>query len=183
MISSTGSSTGSMTSPRKIEANRKNALASTGPKSQAGKQQSARNARRHGLAMPILSDPQASAEVSKLARELSSRNPMLEELTAAARVAEAHLEVVRVRKTRRNLISPALSNSAYWPVKSSRKLPTRKVIKLLSGPPTPEKFTFIIADLAGTFKAMDRYERRALSRRKFAIRELDAAKTKSSSAG
>src|SRR5215831_3019629 len=40
----------SMTSYRQIEANRRNALKSTGPKTEAGKQASRRNAVRHGLA-------------------------------------------------------------------------------------------------------------------------------------
>src|SRR5215813_2773023 len=38
-----------MTSYRQIEANRRNALKSTGPKTEAGKQASRRNAVRHGL--------------------------------------------------------------------------------------------------------------------------------------
>jgi hypothetical protein len=38
-----------MTSFRQIEANRRNALRSTGPKTEEGKQQSRRNALRHGL--------------------------------------------------------------------------------------------------------------------------------------
>jgi hypothetical protein len=38
-----------MTSYRQIEANRRNALKSTGPKAEAGKQVSRRNALRHGL--------------------------------------------------------------------------------------------------------------------------------------
>jgi hypothetical protein len=38
-----------VTSFRKIEANRRNALRSTGPKSHNGKRQSRRNAVRHGL--------------------------------------------------------------------------------------------------------------------------------------
>jgi hypothetical protein len=38
-----------MTSFRRIEANRRNALRGTGPKTEAGKQQSRRNAVRHGL--------------------------------------------------------------------------------------------------------------------------------------
>jgi hypothetical protein len=87
-----------MTSPRKIEANRKNALASTGPKSQECKQRSVRNARRHGLAVRILSEPQTSAEVAKLTREITGPNPTSEESTAATRVAEAHLEIVAFAK-------------------------------------------------------------------------------------
>jgi hypothetical protein len=39
-----------MTSYRQIEANRRNALNSTGPRTEAGKEQSRRNAVRHGLA-------------------------------------------------------------------------------------------------------------------------------------
>jgi hypothetical protein len=38
-----------MTSFRQIEANRRNALASTGPKTEDGKRRSRRNAVRHGL--------------------------------------------------------------------------------------------------------------------------------------
>ena len=165
-----------MTSLRKVEANRKNALSSTGPKSNEGKHRSARNARRHGLAVPIGAHPGANAEVANLAREIAGPNPTTEMLTAATRAAEAHLEIVRVRQTRRELISPALNNSEYWPLKESNKLPTRKVMELLSGPPSAGKLAFVIADLSDTFRVMDRYERRAQSRRKFAIRDLDAAR-------
>ena len=38
-----------MTSVRQIEANRRNALASTGPKTESGKQRASQNAVRHGL--------------------------------------------------------------------------------------------------------------------------------------
>jgi hypothetical protein len=38
----------------------------------------------------------------------------------------------------------------------------------------PKKFVYVLAELTKELKAMDRYERRALSRRKFAIRKLDA---------
>ncbi len=45
-----------MTSFRQIEANRRNALRSTGPKTEEGKQQSRRNALRHGLTAETVID-------------------------------------------------------------------------------------------------------------------------------
>jgi hypothetical protein len=41
-------------------------------------------------------------------------------------------------------------------------------------PQGPKKVLYILGDLTKQLNSMDRYERRALSRRKFAIRELDA---------
>jgi hypothetical protein len=43
-------------------------------------------------------------------------------------------------------------------------------------PQGAEKFTQILSDLTKKLIAMDRYERRALSRRRFAIRELDTTR-------
>jgi hypothetical protein len=51
-----------MTSLRQIEANRRNALRSTGPKTEEGKKRSRRNAVRHGLTaetvIEMLEDPE-----------------------------------------------------------------------------------------------------------------------------
>src|SRR6516225_676416 len=51
-----------MTSYRQIEANRRNALKSTGPKTEAGKQASLRNAVRHGLTAETVIDALEDAE-------------------------------------------------------------------------------------------------------------------------
>ena len=51
-----------MTSLKQIEANRRNSLKSTGPRTEAGKQQSARNAVRHGLTAETVIEPLEDAE-------------------------------------------------------------------------------------------------------------------------
>ena len=51
-----------MTSLKQIEANRRNAENSTGPRSKAGKQRSSRNAIRHGLTAETVIEPLEDAE-------------------------------------------------------------------------------------------------------------------------
>jgi hypothetical protein len=60
-----------MSSAGKINANRANARASRGPKTAQGRARSARNARRHGLSLPVLSDRALSDEVEALACEIA----------------------------------------------------------------------------------------------------------------
>jgi hypothetical protein len=57
-----------MASRRKIEANRVNAQASTGPKTAQGRARAARNAHRHGLSLSVISNPVFSEQVELLVR-------------------------------------------------------------------------------------------------------------------
>ena len=60
-----------MTSDRRQRANRANAKSSTGPKTAAGKALAAQNAFRHGLNVPVLSDPLLAPEIEAMARRIS----------------------------------------------------------------------------------------------------------------
>ena len=89
-----------MTSGRKIESNRNNAKKSTGPRSEAGRQISRYNARRHGLAVAISADPSFSNEIETLAKALSAGIGGQTVGEFAREAAEADIDLQRIRKTR-----------------------------------------------------------------------------------
>jgi hypothetical protein len=70
---------------------------------------------------------------------------------------------------RRDMIALVLAYETYWPRKL-KKRPTRKMVEFLGGAPTVEKLEFVLADLSTRLERLDRYERRASSRRKGAMR-------------
>ncbi len=152
-----------MISARKRRANRANARASTGPKTAAGKAQAARNSRKHGLRASVLSDPTLAAQVQQLAEDIVGPHAGLEVRERAERIAEAHIDLVRVRMARLHLLSEALPGLTSATGSNSQ-------IKAVAA----EEFTLSPSGLTNKLALIDRYERRALSRRKFAMRAFDA---------
>jgi hypothetical protein len=131
-----------MTSERKIAANRNNAKKSTGPRTEAGRATSRQNARRHGLATGIGSDPAFRDDIEVLAGLLAGGRENIGEFAREA--AEAHLDLLRIRKIRAALYAR---------------------MRFFGGASTQD-----LMKAAEQFERLDRYERRAFSRRKRAMR-------------
>jgi len=92
-----------MATAKQIEANRKNATRSTGPRTAVGKLNSSRNALRHGLSLPLIMNAATMADVEELARLLANEDT--NSMAAALHAAAAHLDLQRVQKIRRDMLA------------------------------------------------------------------------------
>jgi hypothetical protein len=196
---------------RRLRAGFVDRSARRGPLTATGKARASQNARRHGLSRSVLRDRVASLEIEDLIRKICRARPggqtdadgtkgtdtaVDRELARIAhRIAEAQVDLLRVRRARHDLISRAFSNPHFRPgkglhawirqlakagayIKQGVALPQdlREAIEVK--PQGAEKLALILSDASAELARMDRYERRALWRRKYAIREFDAAQEK-----
>jgi hypothetical protein len=141
------------------------------------------------LSLPVSSDPALSEEVEALAREIAGTDARAEIQELARRAAEAQIDLRRVRYARHQLLSDAFNNP-YYESRADTRMKVAVLSRLLrprapdiliaalsafltSTPVGPQKFALILSREARRLLAMDRYERRALLRRKVALRALD----------
>jgi hypothetical protein len=87
-----------MATEKQIAANRANSKRSTGPKTAIGRLKSSRNAHKHGLSRALVN----TTHVETFARTLASAGFYL---VAAREVAEAELELARIRLVRNRMIA------------------------------------------------------------------------------
>ena len=101
-----------MTSLRQRYANQLNALASTGPRTAVGKARAAQNARKHGLRVPALRDPEKTRNIAELARKLAGPTADAQRFEAACRLVAAQIDILDIREARLPLLARALEDRA-----------------------------------------------------------------------
>jgi hypothetical protein len=151
-----------MTSPRKIAANRKNARRSTGPRTRRGKLRVRGNAFRHGLATTVSSDPALTDEIERLAKGLAGETRSATRRATAHAAAEAEIELRRVRRHRAMMLRTEIV---------MEKLETAKAGGNVHDPAIKSQAMVRVFD---RLQRLERYIRRATSRRNRLFRELAA---------
>jgi len=174
-----------MASERQIAANRRNARKSTGPRSGAGKKRASRNAYRHGLTLSVASTKASAKQLDKLVRRIAGDTEDAIVLERARAIAQAELDLARVRRAKVALIECA---SAFGELDPRSLTTVTRVIRFLNAfypgrvalpkpldssatmpSQEPDRSAEAIRRLLPELRKLERYERRATARRDRAI--------------
>jgi hypothetical protein len=176
----------------RTSANRRNAQRSTGPRTSRGKKRVAQNALRHGLAVPINGAPAFDERIDRLTLLLAGPRADEERINLARRVAEAQIDLGRVRTTKLALLKAILQDHERLTNQLFRQAKAKRTIIRLGKGSSLEDFKQAQVlfkqmsegnpgaregptDPSEALRRLDRYERRARSRRATAIRAFDTA--------
>ena len=170
-----------MASEGQIAANRRNARKSTGPRSGTGKKRASRNAYRHGLTLNITSTAAFAKQLDKLVREIAGDSRDAIVLERARTIAQAELDLARVRRAKVALIERA---SAFGEIDPPQAFSTVTQIKrffnaldrgkLILPKPSdssatmpsqePDRSAEAVRRVLPELRKLERYERRAAAR-------------------
>jgi hypothetical protein len=175
-----------MASERQIAANRRNARNSTGPRSGAGKKRASGNAYRHGLSLNITSTAAYAKQLDDLVRKIAGDSKDAIMLERARAIAQAELDLARVRRAKVALIERASVFGELDPP----QLTVTQMIQLVNaferGRPIPEpidasarmpsqepdRSAEAVRRVLPELRKLDRYERRAAAQRERAVLDL-----------
>ena len=162
-----------MATQKQIEANRRNARKSTGPRSASGKKRTSRNAFSHGLSRPMFGAAftrAVEALTSPILDDLGKANDQ-HALASARQIAEAGFKDARVQR-----IKVALIERAHNVVGLTTLMSTRPKGAIDTLPPMPEdepqRTAEAVRRVLPELVRLNRYEVRAVARRDQAIRTL-----------
>ena len=174
-----------MASERQIAANRRNARKSTGPRSGAGKKRAGRNAYRHGLTLSVTPTTAVAKQLDKLVRKIAGDSEDAIVLERARAIAQAELDLARVRRAKLALIERASAFGELDPPQLTVAQLIRmanafdrgkltivpKPIDALATMPSqePDRSAEAIRRVLPELRKLERYERRAAARRDRAI--------------
>lgn len=172
-----------MTSERKVEANRRNAKKSSGPKSSQGKKRAAQNARRHGLSVSLLASEDNAAWIKRMVNATCGVDADRDTQGLAQEIFYAQSTLLRIRAARKELFTRVLNDPDFLSKKEQKMSAIRASVEAQIGPiKIPEllhssfekhrpedRYAIILKDFAAQLETMERYENRALSRRRKAI--------------
>jgi hypothetical protein len=169
-----------MTSDRQTASNRSNGRRGRGPRTAAGKASSSRNALRHGLAVSVSDEPAMCAEVEALARAIAGQGADSFQLSQARIIAAAQLDLLRVHSAKVILMnskigSAILSKDGTNDTMENSQSDDADLETSSDDPACETKVTEEFA-MVSTLEALqelarlDRYEDRAISRRRRAMR-------------
>jgi hypothetical protein len=157
-----------MANERQIAANRRNARKSAGPHSGAGRKRASRNAYRHGLTLNIGSSAAFAKQLDKLVRKIAGGTEDAMLLERARAIAQAELDLARVRRAKVALIESA---SAFGELDRAKVTFPEPIDSSATMPSTQEPYRSAeaIRRVLPELRKLDRYERRAAVRRDQAV--------------
>jgi hypothetical protein len=164
-----------MATERQTAANRRNASASTGPRSGSGRKRASRNSYRHGLAARAAPSAKLAKAVERLARKIARDSSNTVVLEHACATAQALFDLARIRQIKVTVIERTLALGASDTL--TAESPASELVEAEAGPsPTAlERLAEAMRQALPELVKLDRYERRACARRDRAILDLSTS--------